>query len=258
MLALERQNAIMDLLLDQKSVMIADLADKFNVSYETIRRDLKALERETGIERTYGGAVLQDPQNRNFSYANVSRFMKETKNVLAQKALSFIKKNECIFIDFSTTCFPIAQLISNIHLRLLTNSIDISLALTEKQNINVFLLGGYQDVETHGLFGPTTINNFTQFNLDKSFISCRSISIEHGLSDRTEEESILRSTAIKMSKEIYLLMDYSKFGWDAFTHTEGLEKVTAIITDKPLDEEWMAFFNKRGIAVYCEVLNNKN
>ena len=250
MLSLERQNAIMDILLGKKVVSVAELAEQYNVSYETIRRDLKALEKETGIERTYGGAVLRDPKRRNYSYESVSRFMKSTKMALSSRALGFIKPDECLFVDFSTTCLPIVQLLPDISVNLLTNSLEVANVVSDRKNVRVFITGGFFDSSCRGFFGAGAVDSLKHYNLDKAFISCRSLSMEHGLSDKNENESALRRAVVNSAREVYLLVDNSKFGWDAFMHTCDFKRITAVLTDKHLDAEWSDFFAQQGVCVY--------
>ena len=90
MLTLERQEKIKDMLLENKTVQVAELSDLFKVSFETIRRDLKVLEKEGFAEKTYGGAVLIEKVSHKASYQVLSHIMVETKRKLAEAAAAFI------------------------------------------------------------------------------------------------------------------------------------------------------------------------
>ncbi|WP_066456426.1 MULTISPECIES: DeoR/GlpR family DNA-binding transcription regulator [Anaerotruncus] len=253
MLTIERQEQIKNILLEQKSVSVADLTARFDVSFETIRRDLKVLEKEGFVEKSYGGAILKQRVNNTADFQMLSNIMVEAKQRMAAMALNFISPGDCIYIGFATTCVQIAELLDNIPITVLTSSLEVMNKLSGKKNITLFSTGGAWDARNCAFTGRTAVDNLAQFHLDKAFISCRALSMENGISDKTEAESDMRRRIVESSNEVYLLADNSKFGKMTFVKTCGFERITAVITDKTLSKPWASFLDDLKIAHYdCE------
>lgn len=251
MLSIERQREITDILLEKKSASVAELAERFQVSFETIRRDLKALEADGVVEKSYGGAVLKEKVRHKVDFKTLSHIMVDIKRNMASKAIRFIKPNDCIYIDFSTTCGQLVPLLQDIPVNVLTNSLEVMNQLSDKARVSLFSIGGCWDPDNCAFMGSTAISNLSQYHVDKAFISCRALSMEQGISDKTEAEAELRRKIIESSNQVYLLADSSKFGWIAFRKTCDFQKITAVITDEEPDREWKAFFEKNGVACYA-------
>ena len=251
MLSIERQREITNILLEKKSVSVAELSERFRVSFETIRRDLKALEADGVVEKSYGGAVLKERVGGNVDFKTLSHIMVDTKRRMASKAREFIKRGDCIFIDFSTTCGQIVPFLEELPINVLTNSLEVMNGLVDKKNVTLFSTGGCWDSENCAFMGNTAVHSLGQFHLDKAFISCRALSMERGISDKTEAESEIRKTIVESSNEVYLLADSTKINRVAFIKTCEFSAVKALITDKELSEEWKAFLEKHGVEWYC-------
>lgn len=253
MLSIERQEQIKNIILEQKSVSVAELTERFDVSFETIRRDLKLLEKEGFVEKSYGGAILKQRVNNTADFQMLSHIMVEAKQKMASVAMNFISPGDCIYIGFATTCLQIAALLDDIPLTVLTSSLPVMNRLSEKKNIALFSTGGSWDARNCAFMGRTSVDNLSQFHLDKAFISCRALSMENGISDKTEAESDMRRRIVESSNQVYLLADNTKFDKMTFVKTCGFDRITAIITDKPLSRQWCAFLDDAGIAHYdCE------
>lgn len=250
MLAIERQNIIRNILLEKKSVSVSDLAARFDVSLETVRRDLRALELAGVAEKSYGGAVLKEKVSHKENFETLSRIMVDAKRKMAAKALQFIVPGDSIYIDFSTTCGAMVDLLGEAPINVLTNSLEVIERLTGKANISLLSTGGSWDPDNRAFMGRTAVQNLSQFHLDKAFISCRALSMDQGISDRTETESELRKKIIESSNEVYLLADYSKFDKIAFVRTCDFKHITAVITDMILKDEWKTFFDNSGVHYY--------
>lgn len=250
MLSVKRQQLIKDILLEKKSVSVSELSEMYGVSFETIRRDLKVLESEGFAEKTYGGAILRERVGLAADFKTLSHVMVDIKQKIAAIATHFIEPGDCIFIDFSTTCAQIVSLLQDIPLNVLTNSLEVINQLQEKQNISLISTGGNWDAENYSFMGRAAVHNLKRYHLDKAFVSCRALSMEHGLSDRTESESELRKTIIENANKVYLLADASKFDKAAFVKTCDFQNITAIITDKTLDEEWKEFLTQHNVSFY--------
>ena len=250
MLAIERQKIISDMLLEKKSVSVAELSEQFEVSFETVRRDLKILE-ESGIaEKSYGGAVLKEKVSHKLGFEDLSHIMVDIKHAIAAEAMNHIDEGDSIYIDFSTTCGSMVELLGGTPLNVLTSSLEVMNRLADKEKISMLSTGGSWNAANRAFFGRTALQNLEQFHMDKAFISCCALNMAQGITDRTEMESELRRKVIECSNQVYLLVDNSKFDKVAFVKTCDFENITAVITDADLDEEWRGFLEKHHVKYY--------
>lgn len=257
MLSIERQEMIRDILLEQKSVSVSELTERFGVSFETIRRDLKVLEKEGLIEKSYGGAILKQKVMNSADFQTLSHIMIESKKKMALQAVEFISPGDCIYIGFATTCVQVATMLPDIPITVMTNSLEVMNVLSGRKNITLFAAGGCWDPRNCAFLGRTAMTNLSQYHLDKAFISCRALSMEEGISDKTEMESDMRRKIVAGSNEVYLLADSSKFDKVTFVKTCGFDKIKVVITDKKLNNSWRTFFEENGIQYYDEEVIKK-
>lgn len=247
MLAAERQKMIVDILLEKKHAMVADLASEFDVSFETIRRDLKVLEKSGMVEKSYGEARIKERVSHDLNYETLSKLMVEIKKKIAEAAIGFVEPHDCIYIDYATTCQALVDYLGEVPTTVMTNSLEALCKLVAIPNVEAFSTGGQWDAVNHAFVGKSTLDQLDDFRFDKAFVSCRALSMEHGLSDRTEIEASLRRKIIESSNEVYLMVDYSKFDRAAFVRTADFSKITGLITDATLSDEWMEFLAERNI-----------
>jgi len=250
MLSLERRDEIKSALLENQSITVSELSDKYNVSFETIRRDFDELEKEGFLTRTYGGAVLRKHVRQDVNYNMLSNLFIENKQRIVHKASEFVSSGDCIFIDHSTTVFQLIHEIKNLKLTIMSNSIKVLPELSEIPGIDIVSTGGTLNKELYCLLGNTAEKTVKNFYMDKAFLSCRAIDKQHGLSDKFEQEAEIRRTIIDNADSVYLLMDHTKFDKTAFVRTCDLQKITCIITDHLLSDAWKELFISNDISYY--------
>lgn len=142
MLAVTRKSEIKDIVLEKKSVTVTELAKIFSVTEETIRRDLKQLESEGFLTRTYGGAFIQDGVENNIDLSIRETAYLKNKQAIASRCRELIHNGDSIFLDSSTTTLTIAKAISDMRLTVVTNSLMIINELCDKANIHLIAIGG--------------------------------------------------------------------------------------------------------------------
>lgn len=143
MLAIERKNEILSILQKEQRVLVSELSQRYNVTEETIRRDLEKLEREGFVKKTYGGAVL----NKNISVDLPLKIREKTnrkeKLAIAQKVAELVEEGECIMLDSSSTSLMIAQSLKKKEkLTVITNSVEVLIELSGCEGIQVISTGG--------------------------------------------------------------------------------------------------------------------
>lgn len=249
MLAVTRKNKIRDILTERKSVTVAELSRHFEVTEETIRRDLKALEDIGFLTRTYGGAFIQDGVENNVNVSIREVAYTESKTAIARTCRELIRNGDSIFLDASTTALFIAKAIQNMRLTVVTNSLLIVDALADCENIRLICIGGSLSRDYKAFHGNVAAQALDSFYLDKTFMSCRSLSMEHGITDASENVGAIRHKLLSRSNEIYLIADYSKFNKTSFLHICDFQDLSAIVSDFKYTPEWREFLAKNDVRI---------
>lgn len=237
MLPIERQKKFLDLLSKKDMITIPTFAEKFNISIETVRRDLSILEKQNKIEKVYGGAKLKktsfnEPAMKNRMNSNI-----EQKNAIGKTCSQFIKDGECIFIDSGSTTYHIASYLSDKkNLTIITNSIPIATKLLNS-DFEIILIGGRVRHSEHSIVSYDYLFNFSQLNISKSFICAGGITCKNGVTDFNMQEAVTRKTIIERSKEIFVAADSSKFGKDVMVNITPISKIDYIVTDSLLNKK---------------------
>ncbi|MGV2939623.1 DeoR/GlpR family DNA-binding transcription regulator [Mesobacillus sp. LC4] len=253
MLHVTRKSKIKELIIEKKSVTVSELTKMFKVTEETIRRDLKQLEDEGLLTRTYGGAYISEGVQNDVD-VNLREFIHvEGKKKIAAKALSYIKSGDSIFLDASTTSLVIAGLISDQKLTVVTNSIKVVTTLMGNPNIKLVVIGGTLAGSSLSNLGRNAETNMEHYFFDTAFISCRSVSKAHGITDSNEQQAVIRKIAADHANRVFLIADYTKFDKTSFTTICGFEDINTVIVDENLPREWHEFLRDKGVElVECE------
>lgn len=238
MISAERRERIKTILLERKSITVAEMAQLFEVSTETIRRDFEALSDEGFLVKSYGGATLAMRKNTIVSQRVKSGIMTDVKKEMAGIAVSCIKPNDCIFLDHSTTVFEMCEALADMPLTVMTNSLSVMNRFCDCPNIRLISPGGNFDVVSQAFFGLEAVGYLNRHCVDKAFLSCKTLDLKRGMNDADEMVAELRKSIVENSDYTYLLADHTKFGKTAFVQTCTLDRIDALITNRPLPEEW--------------------
>lgn len=238
MLAIERKALIKEAVLEKKSVVVSELSQQFDVTEETIRRDLKALEAEGFLTRTYGGAFIQEGSINDVDVSVRETAYVESKKQIALQCLSLVNNGDAIFLDGSTTALETARALQGMHLTVLTNSLLIADLLAKSQDIRLIIIGGTLYPQSMCFFGNATLEELTTYYVDTAFISCRSLSLQNGVTDSTEQNAALRKKIVTRADRTYLLADHTKFNRTSFIKICDFQELRGIITDQALSPEW--------------------
>ena len=250
MLAISRQNLIKELLQENKSVTIADLAVRMNVTRETIRRDLRAMEKEHELIRTHGGAYILDGVQNDLDISTRQVLKIEEQKAIALKCDALIQTGEIIYLDNSTTAWFIANKISSRKLTVVTNSLEIANILSTSQTIHLFLIGGEYSQRTKSFEGSSAQRSLRQYFFDKAFISCRSVNMESGITDTSDNSAVLHQLALSHAKQKYLVVDHSKLDNISFSSVSPLTDLNGIIMDTEFSPEWKQYLDTHNIRYY--------
>lgn len=250
MLAITLRKIIKELLQEHKSVTITNLAAQLDVTKETIRRDLRAMEKDNELIRTHGGAYILEGVQNDIDISTRQVLKTNEKEIVAQKCDSLIQPGDIIFLDNSTTAWFIARKIANRKLTVLTTSLQIANILSESQTIRLILIGGEYSHKNMGIEGDGALRNMQQYFVDKAFISCRSVSMEYGITDISDNAAIMHRLVIDHAKQTFLVVDHSKLNYASFTSVIPIKELDAIIMDQDFSPEWKEYLEKNKVLYY--------
>lgn len=250
MLPRERLEIIKEIAIKEKKVYVSKLSKEFEVTEETIRRDLEKLELQGVVTRSYGGAILNvDKTNEDVPFYKRSRTNIESKQYIALKAIEFVKGSSTIVADCSSTVFEALKLIRNRNdVTVITNSVEVLQELNQSE-LNIISTGGGLDQRTLSLQGPITQNAINNYNVDIAFVSCKGMDINKGILDSNETEAEIKRSMIKQSNKVILLVDHSKYDKTSFVKLFDYEDIDYLITDIEPNEEWINLLHANNVEV---------
>ena len=247
MLAIERRSQILSTLETEKRVLVPELSKKYNVTEETIRRDLEKLEKEGLLKKTYGGAVLTDTISAEPSYGMRAETNKAQKLIIAEKIQKLVGPKENIILDASSTCVHIARKLKKMDkLTIITNSVEILMECSKAENITVISTGGTLRGSSLSLVGSDAVNLLGQLTADKAIISCKGLDFEKGIMESNISEAEIKRAMANNAKELILAIDSSKFTRQAFVKTMELKHVNCVVSDH-IPDEWARYFDETNI-----------
>ena len=176
----ERLEKILEIIEKKQKVLVKDLSERFDVSESMIRKDLKTLENEGKLKRTYGGAIIE--RAKAFDENTVSRVFvnMEGKNHIAHKVTEIIEEDDVIFLDISSTALSIAGILKNTNknITVITNMNRVVMEFDNSPNIETIFIGGIYNKKLGGTIGACAIEQINNFNIDKAFIGAGGVNIE--------------------------------------------------------------------------------
>ena len=254
MLAIERRNAIMEKLQAERRVVVSELSELYEVSEETIRRDLDKLENDGFAIKSYGGAVLNENANFDLPFN-----IRKNRNVLGKQKIAdniakMINDGERIMLDASSTAVAIAKAIKDKKdITVITNSLEIGIELLENPACKIISTGGEVLSSAFALVGHLTDKAIGSYYVDKAIVSCKGFDMEAGFTDSDERHANNKCSMLLAAKERILAVDSSKFDRFSFAKIGDLRDITTIVTDKKPEAEWLSKFNEYGVeCIYPE------
>lgn len=253
MLAIERKSEILATLQREKSVLVAELSQKYNVTEETIRRDLDKLAKEGYVRKTYGGAVLNQNTGSELPFRVREKTNKKEKQTIAKLVQGVIGEGDSIMLDSSSTSLMVARNLKQYKkLTVITNSVEILLELSNCKNIKVISTGGELRESALSLGGRQAEQLLERYNVDKAVLSCKGVSMEKGITDSNEPEAQIKSTMRACAKMTIWAIDSTKFDRVSFVRLAKFRKGDIVVTDKPLEPRWTDFLTEQGIQVVVD------
>jgi DeoR/GlpR family transcriptional regulator of sugar metabolism len=248
----ERHREILKIIGEKGRISIGEIQEKFGVSVDSARRDLRILESGNLLKRTHGGAIplakvgVKPPEKWSTrDIEDIDPFY----NAIAIKACSFINKNDTIYITSASLGYLICKhLPTDIHFTVITNSIIIADELKGADHIDTFMIGGR--IRSNGsCVDPFAIEFVRKLKIDTSFITGAGFSAEFGLSNSSAESAAFQAAVIKNSRRNIVLVPNNKVGFDAFVKVAEAKRFNMMITDSEASDDQVAKVRKLGVEV---------
>lgn len=255
MFANSRYDIILDILNINGSVSVSSLTQKFNVSLETVRRDLEFLEKTGKLQRVHGGAISIN--KKNSFYSMEQRLMEHCteKRELCETAMQFIDNGNVIAVDSGSTAVEFASVLKNSGktVTVVTYSSEVFHILSDCQNINLIVTGGQYLSKENAFYGGFAKDMLCNFHVDRGFIFPSAISLKYGVYDFVPELIDMQKQILGISDNIYILADNSKFEKTANIRITNNITNSTIVTDSKLSNAIYDLYKKNNINI---VLHN--
>ncbi len=241
-----RQEEIRSLLEEHGNLTVAELAQHFNVSEMTIRRDLKTLAALGLVQREHGRAL--HPQNADGLFLARLGEAEREKTLIGRLAAGLVSEGESLILDAGTTTLAVARALDK-KCVVITNSLPIAGVLGNREGVTVLVSGGEVRGTTYALVGPMARAGFGGFNADKLFLAASGLSLERGLSTANMLESEVKQAMLAAAREVILVAHSGKIGqvyYHTFTHWD---RIDVLVTDARLPAETRRELENLGVKV---------
>lgn len=231
------------------SVTNDELKDHFNISVQTLRRDLKELENHNIITKVYGGVVASQQKITPAFLPILSdrlKINKQAKNRIGFLASKLVKDGDVIFVDSGSTAYTIIPYLRQNEVTVISHSIHVMNALQQSENVTGICLGGKLNTDTQSFYSDTSLY---PYYYNKAFISTVGLSLTKGLTNTDFNEGVIKHHVIKNSEEVWIVADHTKFGNVAFNKFSDLRGITGVITDEKPEEQYQQYLNNLKIKM---------
>lgn len=246
----ERQREIATATLQGGRVEVAELAVRYNVTTETIRRDLSDLQQHKVVRRVHGGAVPWETTGFEPLLSRRNDHHDLEKQRLATAAIAEIPDAGSIIIDSGSTLTSFAHVIpANTSVRIVTNALNIAHTLAERCEADVIVVGGKVRKNTLAMVDAAAVAAIEPLAVDTLFVSCDGLTASNGLSTPYREEAALKRAMIGAARRVVALVDHSKFGKEHFTRFAEWSDIDVLITNTEADQAEVQAIEATGTIV---------
>ena len=246
----DRQDRILAELRLSAAIRIQDLAGNFQVSTETIRRDLEEMAETGHIMRTYGGAVAPQLAGEP-GWMERDNLMVAEREAIGAHAAEFVRDGETVLIDAGSTTLHLARRLvaSDKAITVVTNGYAAAIALGTNPRIAVHVCPGRHNPHEGGVTGAETIAYLNRFQVDRAFIGASGINAE-GVNEADSEAAIVKRAMLRRAEAPMLLLDHSKFDRRNFQIICPLEELPHLVTDEEPGPDLGAALVRAGVELH--------
>lgn len=247
----DRRREILHHLNEAGQVLIHELSQEFAVSEVTIRNDLKQLEDKRMLIRARGGAIkIEYSVSSDYHLSEKDRLKSEEKERIGKRAGELINEHDTIILDSGTTTMAIAKKLTHLKdITVICNALNIINQLALLNDINLIIPGGHLRKNSLSLVGPLAEKNLQNLYVDKAFIGVDGFDTRQGIYTPNIEEAYFNELMIRISKEVIVVCDSSKFLRRSLAFICGISKIHSVITDNGIPEDDKKRLEEAGVKV---------
>ena len=229
-----RQSLLLDEVRTRGSVSVEALSDRFGVTLQTVRRDVKLLSDAGLLARFHGGVRLPSSTVENIAYRQRQQLNEAGKQRIARSVAKAVPDGCSLIINIGTTTEAIArELLRHKGLRVITNNLNVAAILSDNPDCEVIVAGGVVRSRDRGIVGEVTVEFIRQFKVDIGLIGISGIEADGTLRDYDYREVNVAKSIIEHSREVWLAADHSKFNRPAMVELARLSQLDMLFTDAP-------------------------
>jgi DeoR family glycerol-3-phosphate regulon repressor len=249
-----RQADLLDEVRVRGSISVEALADRFGVTLQTVRRDVKLLSDAGLVARFHGGVRVPSSTTENIAYRQRQQLHDDAKRRIAHAVARAVPNDCSLIINIGTTTEAIArELMRHKGLRVITNNLNVAAILSDNPECEVIVAGGAVRGRDRGIVGEATVDFISQFKVDIALIGISGIEADGTLRDYDYREVKVSRAIIDHSRQVWLAADASKFNRPAMVELGHLAQVDMLFTDAPPPEPFAALLAEAGVQlVICE------
>lgn len=245
----KRIQEIEDYIFTKGTLSLDELCSHFNVSKNTIRRDINVILKKGTLKKVYGGVTVADNGLVPFEDRDISH--QSEKKAISQSAAQFIEENDIVFIDSGTTTRHIMDFIPPARkATIVTNNLDVINKAVQLENIRIIVIGNMYKRSTNSFIGIDNLATLDKYNIDKAFMATTGISISRGMTNTDFFEFSIKKKIVEKAHFIYILADHSKFDKYTLLTYAPFERADVLITDQELDNKYKIYCREHQIQVY--------
>lgn len=249
-----RQLAMLAAVREHGSLRTEALAERFDTTLQTVRRDVARLTEAGVLERFHGGVRAIDSHSRNTAYTERQRSHAQAKQRIARTVAAAIPPGSSLFMNIGTTVEAVArELLHHQGLRVVTNNLHVARILSANPQCEVVIAGGTVRHEDLGVVGEVALGFIEQFKVDIGLIGISGIDADGTLRDFDMREVMVARAIVAQSRQVWLAADASKFGRPAMIEMASLRAVHTLYTDLPPEPAYERLL--RDLDVRCVVAN---
>ncbi|QYK42821.1 MAG: DeoR/GlpR transcriptional regulator [Paracoccaceae bacterium] len=235
-----RQNEILEIARAEGRVVVDDLAQRFDVTLQTIRRDLTDLADAGHLDRVHGGAVPRSGM-ANLGYVQRRRMNEAAKTRIARACAAAIPDNASIILNLGTTTEAVArELLGHRNITVITNNMNVANTLAANDGCEVVVTGGVLRRSDGGLVGDLASQTFEHFKVDFAVVGASALDAEGDILDFDLAEVRVSRAILRQARAAFLVCDQSKMGRSAPVRLASLRDLSALYTDQPLPADLAA------------------
>jgi DeoR family transcriptional regulator, fructose operon transcriptional repressor len=245
-----RQREIYVLALKSGSVDVSDLARRFDVTTETIRRDLSDLQERHLLRRVHGGAVPIERLDHEPMVDARDMLNADEKLRIGREAIREVPGHGSVIIDSGSTGQRLAEVFPvDRPIHIVTNSLLTAATLVRRGVRELTVLGGGVRTNTFAMVDASTVTSVRALRVDVLFISCDGLSFQRGLTTPYHDESVIKRAMLESARRVVAMVDHSKFGNDQMFTYAALDEIDVLVTDTGVDDDALAVLGEHDLEV---------